>query len=160
MILSLSLKDSLDKPCWSIPFKIESPIIATVFLFTVFLYLWLWSEFFSSFFIANLSALILFCFCFWLYVFTGVMKLWNNWSIFILRRVDCLTMWNIHVSPTISGFCWFRMYSVLIYYLFIWNCCISCIFVQTAISSFFVRECSYYFWFHFILFSEVRNFLQ
>ena len=37
--LTLTLRDALDKLFCSIPFKIESPIIVTTFLFTVFLYL-------------------------------------------------------------------------------------------------------------------------
>ena len=69
--LNLTLKDSFNKPCWSIPFKIESPIIATTFLFTVGLYIWLWSKCFSSSVLSQISLL-------WLFLF--VLALFLYWS--------------------------------------------------------------------------------
>ena len=71
-----------------------------------------------------------------------------------MRSVVCFIIWYIHVSPTISGFSSFCWYSVLIYCLFFWNCCIRCTFVQTTIRVLFVWQHSYYFWFHFLLWDK------
>ena len=76
--LTFTLKDSFDKPYWSIPFKIGSPIIFTAFLFAAFSYLWLWSKFFSSFFLSSPVSLLWFSFNRFGFIFFIEVKLWNN----------------------------------------------------------------------------------
>ena len=140
-------------------FKIESPIIATAFLYTVFLYFWLWSKFFSSSVSSQISLLRFSFICF------GFISLLGWWSCERIHEFPSWEAWSILlfdisvlVQPSVVFIVFVDIVSLSIVFFF-WNFCIRCICVQTTISVLSVWQYSYYSWFHFIFFSEVRNFL-
>ena len=102
--LTLTLKDSFDKPYWSMPFNIGSPMI-TAFLFAAFSYLWLWSNFFSSFFLSSHISLPWFSFNRFGFIFLlrwsceiiNEFPYWEAWSTYLI-------IWYICARQTISGF--------------------------------------------------------
>ena len=115
--LTLTLKDSLDKPCWWIRSKSNHQLLLPLFCIQYF-YIFDYGLNFLVLLFYHKSLCFDFFYLFWFYFFTGVMKLWKNSWISILRSVVCLTIWYIRVSPTISSFYCFRWYSVIIYCFF------------------------------------------
>ena len=70
-------------------FKIESPIIATAFLYTVFLYFWLWSKFFSSSVLLQISLLWFSFICF------GFISLLGWWSCERIHEFPSWEAWSV-----------------------------------------------------------------
>ena len=140
--LILTLKDWFDKPCWSMPFKIESSIIVTTFLFTVFRYLWLWSKFFNSFVLSQISLLwfsFIQCSCGMINEFLSG----DAWSVF-LYDISLL----VQLSVVFVGFVGTVSWSIICFFQ---NYCIRCICGSSVL---FVWQYLYYFWFHFTFLSE------